>query len=145
MRAEGWAILTAICWAFGSLLEKQGVKIGGLAPTMGAAIRTAFSLLLLLALSVPFWGQLKTAGVRSISLIAIGGGLLAGGLGIAFLYTGLRSGSLSTVMTIAFCLAPVVGTTLGRLVLHERLAPIQLLGIVLCVVGAALLMYFKQT
>ena len=72
MKAEGWAILTALCWGFGSLLEKRGVKLGGLAPVMGTVIRTAFSLLLLLALSVPFWGQVKTAGGRSISMIAIG-------------------------------------------------------------------------
>ncbi len=143
MRAEGWAILTALCWGFGSLLEKRGVKLGGLTPVMGTVIRTVFSLLLLLALSLPFWGEAKTAGVKSISLIAIGGGVLAGGLGVVCLYTGLKSGNLSTVMTIAFCLAPVVGTALGYLFLREKLAFVQLLGIGLCVVGAALVTYFK--
>jgi len=143
MRAEGWAILTALCWGIGSLLEKKGVKLGELAPVMGAAIRTAFSLLLLLAISFPFWGQVRTAGVKSISLIAIGGGVLAGGLGLVFLYAGLKSGHLATVMTIAFCLAPIVGAILGSLVLHEKTAPIQMLGIALCVAGAALVIYFK--
>ncbi len=144
MRAEGWAILTALCWGFGSLLEKRGVKIGGLAPVMGTAIRTAVSLLLLLALSFPFWGQMRTAGAKSILLIAVGGGVLAGAMGIVFLYAGLKAGNLSTVMAIAFCLAPVVGAILGWLFLHERLAPAQLLGIVLCVAGAALVTWFKQ-
>lgn len=144
MRAEGWAILTALCWGFGSLMEKQGVKIGGLAPIMGAAIRTGFSLILLLAISFPFWDQVRTAGAKSISLIAIGGGALAGGLGIIFLYTGLKSGSLSTVMSIAFCLAPVLGSVLGYFVLSERLSPIQTVGITLCIIGAALVTYFKQ-
>ena len=73
MRAEGWAIATALCWGFGSLLEKRGVTIGGLAPVMGTVVRTVFSLLFLLALSFPFWAQVKTAGFKSISLIAIGG------------------------------------------------------------------------
>lgn len=144
MTAEGWAILTAICWGAGSLLEKRGVKLGGFAPAMGTVVRTAFSLLLLLALSFPFWGQVKTAGVKSISLIAIGGGVLAGGLGVVCLYTGLKSGNISTVMAISFCLAPVVGTALGYLFLHEKLAPVQLVGIGLCVAGAALVTYFKQ-
>ena len=144
MRAEGWAILTAFCWGLGSLLEKRGIKIGGLTPVMGTAIRTAFSLLLLLAVSFPFWGQVKTAGSKSILLIAIGGGALAGGLGVVSLYTGLKSGNLSTVMTIAFCLAPVIGALLGFFVLRERLAWAQVLGIALCVTGAALVISFKR-
>jgi uncharacterized membrane protein len=144
MRAEVWAILTAVCWGAGALLEKQGVKIGGLSPVMGTLIRTAFSLALLLAVSFPLWGQSKTAGIKSIVLIAVGGGMLAGGLGIISLYSGLKSGNLSTVMTIAFCLTPVIGTTLGRLVLREKLSAMQLLGIALCVAGAALVIYFKR-
>ncbi len=144
MRAEYWAVLTALCWGFGSLLEKRGVFIGGLTPVMGTVIRTVFSLLFLLAVSFPFWGQIRTAGIKSISLIALGGGLFAGGLGIIFLYTGLKSGNLSTVMTIAFCLAPVIGTVLGYFFLHERLTGVQMIGILLCVTGAALVTYFKQ-
>ncbi len=144
MRAEIWAVLAALCWGVGSLLEKRGVNIGGLAPVMGTAIRTAFSLLLLLAVSFPFWGQVRTAGIKSISLIAMGGGVLAGGLGIIFLYTGLKTGNLSTVMTISFCFAPVIGTVLGYFVLHEKLTSVQMLGIVLAVTGAALVTYFKR-
>jgi transporter family protein len=143
MRAEYWAGLTALCWGIGSLLEKRGVKLGDLAPIMGTTIRTACSLLLLLAVSFPFWGQVRTAGVKPILLIAIGGGVLAGGLGIVFLYTGLKAGNLSTVMTIAFCLAPVIGTALGFFFLREELTAVQILGIALCVVGAALVTYFK--
>ncbi len=144
MKAEIWAALTALCWGAGSLLEKKGVKLGGLTPVMGTVIRTTFSLLFLLVVSFPFWGQVKMAGIKSISLIAIGGGLLAGGLGIVFLYTGLKTGNLSTVLTIAFCLAPIIGTTLGYFVLHEKLTLAQIVGIALCVTGAALVTYFKQ-
>jgi len=86
MKAEGWAILTALCWGFGSLLEKRGVKIGGLTPAVGTLLRTGFSFLLLMAVTIPFWAQIKTAGIKSILLIAVGGGVLAGGLGIVFLY-----------------------------------------------------------
>lgn len=144
MRAEGWAVLTAICWGAGSLLEKRGVKLGGLAPVMGTVIRTGFSLLLLLAVSSPYWGQIRTAGWKSILMIAVGGGVLAGGLGIVCLYTGLSTGNLSTVLTIAFCLAPVVGTVLGYFVLGEEIAAVQLLGIALCVTGAGLVNFYKH-
>ena len=143
MRAEVWAILTALCWGFGSLLEKKGVKIGHLTPVMGTAIRTVCSLVLLLPLSMACWGEVRTAGVKSILLIAVGGGVIAGGLGLVFLYTGLKHGQLSTVMTIAFCLTPVVGTVLGYLLLRERLSPVQVIGICLCIIGAAVTTYFK--
>jgi transporter family protein len=144
MRAEIWAVLTAVCWGVGSLLEKRGVKVGELTPVMGTVIRTAFALVFLLALSYPYWGQVKTAGAKSIGLIAVGGGLLAGGLGIIFLYTGLKTGNLATVMAIAFCLAPVIGTVFGYFFLHEKLSFVQLFGIALCVAGATMVTYFKQ-
>ena len=144
MKAEVWAVLAALCWGIGSLLEKRGLETGGLAPVMGTVIRTTFSLLLLLALSFPFWGQVRMAGIKSLSLIAIGGGVLAGGLGLIFLYTGLKTGNLSTVMTIAFCVTPVIGAVLGYFVLHEKLTSVQILGIILCVTGAALVTYFKR-
>ena len=144
MRAEIWAVLTACCWGIGSLLEKKGVKLGGITPVMGAAIRTVFSLLFLLAVSSPFWGQVKTAGAKSFTLIAVGGGLFAGGLGLICLYSGLKAGNLSTVMAIAFSLAPVIGTILGLVFLGEKLKAIQILGIALCVAGAAMVTYFKQ-
>ena len=144
MRAEIFAALTAICWGVGSLLEKKGVKLGGLSPVMGTAIRTASSLLFLTFVSYPYWGQLRKAGAPSITLIAVGGGIIAGGLGIIFLYSGLKSGSLSTVMTIAFCLAPIVGALLGFFVPHERLSAIQLVGIALCITGASLVTWFRE-
>jgi uncharacterized membrane protein len=138
MRAEIWAVMTAVCWGAGSLLEKKGVKLGGLHPVMGTTIRTVFSMMMLAVVSYPYWGQVRKAGATSISLIAVGGGVIAGGLGIIFLYTGLKSGNLSTVMTVAFCLAPVIGAVLGWAFLHERLSLVQLVGVVLCVSGAAL-------
>jgi len=152
MKPEIWALLTALCWGGGSLLEKRGVKIGHLAPAVGTTIRTVFSLAMLLALSLPLWGQLKlplwaqikTAGTKSILLIALGGGVLAGGVGIICLYTALKHGHLATVLVIAFCLAPVIGAVLGRLFLHETLSLLQFLGIALCVVGAAMTIYFAK-
>lgn len=138
MRPEYWAFLTAICWAVGSMLEKKGVKLGGFTPVMGTAIRTAVSLLLLLVVSYPFWGQVKTAGIKPVLMIAIGGGAIAGCLGICFLYSALKTGQISSVLTIAFCLTPVFGAILGYLFLEERLTTVQLFGIVMCVGGAGL-------
>lgn len=145
MQAEYYALLTAVCWATGSLLEKTGVRIGNLTPVMGTTVRTLISLLLLSVLSKPYWPELRTAGTKSIALVAAGGGILAGGLGIMFLYTGLKHGHLSSVMTIAFCLTPVLGVVLGVLVLREKIGMLQLAGIILCVIGAAMTVWFRDT
>ncbi len=144
MQPEAYAALTAICWAAGSLMEKTGVRIGGLTPVAGTAVRTLFSLLFLAILSRPYWSELRQAGARSIILIAAGGGILAGGLGLVFLYTGLKHGQLSSVMTIAFCLTPVLGVILGVLVLREKLTALQLAGILLCITGAVMTVYFRD-
>lgn len=144
MRAEIFALLTGICWAVGSLLEKKGVSLGNFTPVMGTAIRTVVSLIFLLLISYPYWYQVKAAGSKPVILIAIGGGILAGGLGIIFLYSGLKAGNISTVMTVAFCSAPVIGAFLGYLVLKEKLAPLQIVGMLLCVLGAFLTIYFKK-
>jgi uncharacterized membrane protein len=144
MRAEIWAVLTAACWAVGSTMEKRGVNIGNLSPVTGSVVRTFFSLLVLFFLSLPLLGQLKDAGPKSILLIAVGGGLLSGGLGIVFLYTGLKSGNISTVMTIAFCLAPVIGAVIGYFLLKERLSPMQIAGVILCITGAVMTVYFRD-
>jgi len=143
MRAEFWAIATASCWAVGSILEKRGLKMGNLAPVLGAGIRTAFSLLLLSMLSCRYWGQLRTCGTRSILFIALGGGVLAGALGIASLYTGLKGGNIAVVMTIAFCLTPIIGATAGHLFLKEKLTAYQTVGVILCIIGAAMTLCFK--
>lgn len=144
MRAEFWAVLTALCWAFGSILEKRGLKLGEMSPVLGAGVRTAISLLLLSALSWRYWGQLRTCGVKSILLIAIGGGVLAGAVGIASLYAGLKSGNIAVVMAIAFCLTPILGATAGHFILKEKLSYVQVIGICLCVTGAALVLFFKS-
>ena len=144
MRAEYFAALTAVCWSVGSLFEKKGVKLGGLAPVMGVGVRTAVSLVLLAAFSYPYWGQLRTAGAKSLLLVAFGGGVLAGAVGVVCLYAGLKTGNLSTVMTIAFCSTPVFGAVLGVAVLKEKLSLLQVLGIVMCVGGAALTVLCKR-
>lgn len=144
MQAEYYAVLTAICWSVGSLIEKTGIRLGNLTPVMGTAVRALFSLILLSVLSYPYIGEIRTAGLKPIILIAAGGGILAGGLGIMFFYSGLRSGYLSTVLTIAFCLTPVLGVLLGVLFLKEHLTVLQIAGILICIIGAAMTVYFKN-
>ena len=144
MRAEFWAVLTAVCWASGAILEKRGLKLGQLTPVLGAGVRTAVSLLILSALSWRYWGELRSCGLKPILLVAVGGGVLAGAVGIASLYAGLKGGNIGVVMTIAFCLTPILAATAGHFLLQDKLSTIQIVGIALCIAGAALTMLFKK-
>ena len=144
MSAEIWAVLTALCWAIGSFFEKKGVKMGGFSPVMGATIRTAMSVIVLLALSFPYWKQIRTAGLKPTLMIAVSGGIFSGALGITFLYFALRTGNLSIVLPIAFCLTPVIGVLLGLFFMQEELSTLQLIGISLTIIGAAMTAYFRN-
>lgn len=143
MRAEFWAVLTAVCWAVGSLFEKKGVKLGNMTPALGATLRTCMSVLLLGALSLPYWKQVRVAGIKPLMMVILGGGILSGALGILFLYRAMNGGNLSVVLPIAFCLTPVIGSILGIIVLHEKVHYMQILGIALTVVGATFTAYYR--
>ncbi|MBN1550862.1 EamA family transporter [bacterium] len=144
MAAELWAVLTALCWAFGSFFEKKGVRLGGFSPVLGAAIRTTVSVLVLAAMSYPFWRQLKDAGPKPILMVAISGGVFSGALGIMFLYFALNGGNLSIVLPIAFCLTPVIGVVLGVIFMKETMNTYQFLGILLTIIGATMTAYFRE-
>ena len=141
MRPEYWAVLTALFWGVGSFFEKKGVKLGGLSPVMGATIRTVTSMVLFTAISFPFWGQFARAARErpaSIAMIAVGGGVGAGLLGLLCFYKGFATGELSKVMAIAFCLTPVIGALLGMSFLGDRATAMKIAGIALAVTGTAL-------
>ncbi len=143
MRAELWAVLTAVCWAGGAYFEKKGVRLGGFAPVMGTTLRTATSVVLLLVLSQPYWGQLRSAGIQPILMVIVGGGVVAGAMGILFFYKALAAGNLSVVLPIAFCLTPVLGVIIGVVVSKEQISFIQCVGVFLAVVGATLTVWFR--
>jgi uncharacterized membrane protein len=150
MRPEFWAILTAACWSVGSYFEKKGVALGQFHPVMGSTIRTVTSVLFLsvmiLIMAIPAREQLyhaaRNIGWKPILMIMIAGGICAGGIGIISLYQSLK-GSLSIVLPIAFCLTPVLGVIIGVWFNKEILKPMQMVGVVLTIVGAAMTVYFK--
>jgi uncharacterized membrane protein len=146
MRPEFYAVLTAICWAVGSYLEKKGVKAGNFTPAMGVTIRTFFSLIFLSILSYPYWGELKnpSSNLKPILYIIFGGGLIAGCLGITFLYSGLKEGNMAIILAIAFCLTPLLGAIIGYFFLKEDISKIQMFGIILCITGAAITVFNRH-
>lgn len=135
MKPVIFAVLTAICWSVGGFFEKRGLHLGNLTPVMGITFRTAVALLILGLVSIPHWGSLKSAGNTAILYLLIGGGVVAGSLGMLCFYTGIGTGHLSKVMPIAFGLTPVIGYIMGVTLLNEPSSPIKIMGIVLTVAG----------
>jgi len=114
-----------------------------MSPVLGTALRTATSVLVMGALSYPFWGQLRTAGTPALLMVIAGGGVVAGAMGITFFYMAIASGNLSLVLPIAFCLTPVLGVVIGVVFLGETVSVVRYLGIALAALGATLAVYAR--
>jgi transporter family protein len=138
MRAEFLALLAGAAWGVGGYFEKKGLHAGHLAPQMGITVRTAVALLVLGAVSYPHWRALPQAGTRALLLLVVGGGIVAGSLGMLCFYGALKGAPLSRVMPIAFT-SPLFGALLAVTVGGEPLSWKIALGTLLTVGGIALL------
>ncbi|MBE0566214.1 MAG: EamA family transporter [Krumholzibacteria bacterium] len=132
------ALLTAVAWGLGGYFEKKGLHLGNLPPQLGITIRTAVALVVLGAVSAPHWKEAAHAGPRALLYLVVGGGLVAGSLGMLCFYAALKGAPLSRVMPIAFT-APLFGTILALTFGGEPLTLKTLLGMLLTVGGIVLL------
>ena len=138
MRPEIFALLTAICWGVGGFFEKQGLKMGNLSPTMGITIRTAVAFLILGAASFTQWKALPQAGTKALLYMVIGGGVVAGAVGMLCFYTALKGAPLTRVMPIAFT-SPLFGALMGMMMGTEALTPKTGIGMALTLAGIVVL------
>jgi len=138
MKPQLFALLAAAAWGIGGYFEKRGLLLGGLSPQIGITLRTAVALVILAAVSAPHWRGLIDAGPKSLWSIVIGGGVVAGAVGMLCFYAALKGGSLSQVMPIAFT-SPLFGVALGLILGGEPLQARTVIGAALTVGGIALL------
>ena len=138
MKAQLLAVATAAAWGLGGYFEKKGLVAGSLAPQVGATVRTLVALLVLAAVSGPALRQLATAPPRSLLLIAVGGGIVAGGIGILCFYAALRAAPIQQVMPIAFT-SPLFGVAAALVLGGEKLTLRDLCGMALTLAGVAIL------
>ena len=139
MRPEIFALITAIAWGVGGFFEKRGLSIGNLTPQVGITIRTAVALLILGAVSFPHWKSIPEAGPKALVLLVLGGGVVAGSIGMLSFYTALRgASSLTQVMPIAFT-SPLFSVIVGLIFQAEKLTWQTVLGMVLTIAGIAVL------
>lgn len=138
MKPQLFALLTAIAWGVGGYFEKKGLHLGNLSPQMGITIRTAVALVILGAVSFPEWRNLPQAGSKALLYMVIGGGVVAGAVGMLSFYTAIKGAPLGKVMPIAFT-SPLFGALMGLMLGGEPLSVKTLLGMALTVGGIVLL------
>lgn len=132
------ALCTALCWSIGGFFEKQGLKLGGLTPVMGITVRTAVALVILSVASFRYWPTLAAAGTRPLLFLILGGGILAGSVGMLCFYAAIHAGELGQVMPVAFGLTPLVGFLMGVLFLGEPMLATRIAGVLLTCAGVVL-------
>jgi len=138
MKPQIFALLTAICWGVGGYFEKKGLHLGNLSPTMGITIRTFVAVIILGIASYPQWKTLPQAGSKALIYMIIGGGVVAGAVGMLCFYTALKGAPLNKVMPIAFT-SPLFGALMGLMLGGEPLTARTAVGMVMTVGGIVLL------
>lgn len=138
MKPELFALLTAVCWGVGGYFEKKGLHIGNLSPEMGITIRTFIALIILAVVSFPQWRTVTQAGSKALLYMIIGGGIVAGVVGMLCYYTAIKGAPLTKVMPIAFT-SPLFGALMGVMFNGEPLTIKTVAGMVLTVGGIILL------
>ncbi len=134
MKPELLALLTAICWGVGGYFEKKGLHLGNLSPTMGITIRTATAVIILGIASFSEWKTVPQAGTKALLYMIIGGGVVAGSIGMLCYYAAIKGAPLTRVMPIAFT-SPLFGAAMGILFAGEALTWKTGLGMALSVGG----------
>lgn len=138
MKPQLFALLTAICWGVGGYFEKKGLHLGNLSPQMGITIRTAVALIILGFVSYPQWKTLPQAGSKALLYMIIGGGVVAGAVGMLCFYTAIKGAPLGKVMPIAFT-SPLFGALMGLILGGEPLTVKTIVGMLLTISGIIVL------
>lgn len=138
MKPQVFALLTAIAWGVGGYFEKKGLHLGNLSPEMGITIRTVVALVILGVVSFPQWKTLPQAGSKALLYMIIGGGVVAGALGMLCFYKAIKGAPLTQVMPIAFT-SPLFGALMGIIFGGEPLTVKTAAGLLLTLSGIVVL------
>ncbi len=133
MKAEAYALLTAVVWGLAPVVEKYGLR--GVDPFTATVVRSCAALAFILTVYA-FVGHARVSGTRYL-LYMILGGILGGGIGMYLYYLALSAGSASRVVPLSSTY-PLFATLFSILALGERPSVTTLIGCALIVVGAVL-------
>ncbi|OQA17984.1 MAG: EamA-like transporter family protein [Chloroflexi bacterium ADurb.Bin360] len=132
------ALFTAMAWGIGGFFEKKGLHLGNLSPQMGITIRTAVAFLILGLVSYSEWKTLPQAGSKALLMMILGGGVVAGAVGMLCFYAAIKGAPLGSVMPIAFT-SPLFGALMGLAAGTESFTPKTIIGMLLTISGIVVL------
>ena len=138
MNPQLLALITALAWGIGGYFEKKGLQLGHLSPQVGITLRTVVALVVLGSVSFPQWKTVAQAGPKALLYMILGGGVVAGSVGMLCFYAAIKGAPLGRVMPIAFT-SPLFGALMGILLGGEPLTLKTLSGMLLTVGGIILL------
>ena len=138
MKAQILALITAIAWGVGGYFEKKGLHLGNLTPQMGITIRTFVALIILGIVSYPQWKTIPQAGSKALLYMIVGGGIVAGAVGMLYFYLAIKGAPLSKVMPIAFT-SPLFGALMGIIFGGEAVTVKSIIGTIMTIGGIIIL------
>ncbi len=138
MKAQIFALITAIAWGVGGYFEKKGLHLGNLSPQMGITIRTFVALIILGIISFPQWKTIPQAGSKALLYMIVGGGVVAGAVGMLCFYMAIKGASLGKVMPIAFT-SPLFGALMGMIFGGEAVTLKSVIGTIMTISGIIIL------
>ena len=147
MRAYvAYAILAGLAWGAGGYLEKSGLQRGGLPPLTAIAVRTAIAFALLGLAAAPSIRHVRPRlDAQAWLMIVVGGGLVAGSLGMWAFYASLATTTnLGVSLAVAFAPSPVAGTLVGLWRGDQALDTRTAAGLLAIVVGIVLVQSARQ-
>lgn len=136
-----FAACAGVLWGLGGYFEKSGLKLLGMPPIAGITIRTAVAVVILALVSIPAWRSFDPQpNLSAWLMMIIGGGVVAGSLGMWSFYTSLSTTeNLGVTLAVAFALSPLTGTVIG-LVRGDQPMNVKLgMGLLAIVVGIVLI------
>lgn len=135
-----YAAFAGIAWGVGGFFEKAGLHELKLPPIAGITIRTIIALFILGTLSLPSWKNIENpSNVKAWLMIVIGGGIIAGSLGMWSFYSALSlSENLGITLAIAFAFSPIAGTVAGLINGSQDMDLKTTLGMIAIIVGIVL-------
>jgi transporter family protein len=136
-----FAVIAGVAWGIGSYFEKTGLRAMGIPPIAGITLRTAVALIILGLISIPAWKSIANpSNAQAWMMIVLGGGIVAGSLGMWSFYSALStSENLGVTLAIAFAFSPLAGTVLGLLRGDQHFDVRIGLGLAAMIIGIVLL------
>jgi len=141
-----YAIIAGVAWGIGGYFEKAGLRAMGIPPIAGITLRTAVAVIVLGLISIPAWKSVASpSDTQAWMMIVIGGGIVAGSLGMWSFYTALStSENLGVTLALAFACSPLAGTVFG-LIRGDQHIDVRIgLGLTAIIIGIVLLQLSHQ-